>query len=49
MSAKQGGALKNGCTTEEIGEAMTMVGIDAGIPDGVEGFRSAEIVLAEID
>jgi len=34
---------------EEIRHAMTMVGIYAGIPAGVEGFRSAEIVLAEID
>ncbi|MEQ9177092.1 MAG: carboxymuconolactone decarboxylase family protein [Alphaproteobacteria bacterium] len=43
------GALNNGCTPEEIRHAMTMVGIYAGIPAGVEGFRSAEIVLSEID
>jgi 4-carboxymuconolactone decarboxylase len=41
------GALNNGCSVEEIRHAMLMVSAYSGIPAGVEGFRSAEIVLKE--
>jgi 3-hydroxyisobutyrate dehydrogenase len=35
------GALTNGCSPEEIREALLQVAIYAGIPAGVEGFRTA--------
>jgi 4-carboxymuconolactone decarboxylase len=41
------GALNNGCSIEEIRHALLMVAAYSGIPAGVEGFRSAEIVLKE--
>lgn len=43
------GALRNGCTREEIREALIHLAIYAGIPAGVEGFRLARQVLAEVD
>jgi 4-carboxymuconolactone decarboxylase len=42
-----GGALNNGCSVEEIRHAMLMVAAYCGIPAGVEGFRSAEMVLED--
>ena len=42
-----GGAVNNGCSVDEIRQAMTIVGAYAGIPAGVEGIRSAEAVLKE--
>ncbi|MCP3730609.1 carboxymuconolactone decarboxylase family protein [Sphingomonas sp. MG17] len=41
------GAVNNGCSADEIRQAMTIVGAYAGIPAGVEGIRSAEGVLKE--
>jgi 4-carboxymuconolactone decarboxylase len=41
------GAVNNGCTVEEIRQAMLLVGAYCGIPAGVEGVRSAEAVLTE--
>ena len=41
------GALNNGCSVEEIQQALLLVGAYCGIPAGVEGFRSAEAVLNE--
>jgi 4-carboxymuconolactone decarboxylase len=41
------GAVNNGCTVEEIQQAMLLVGAYCGIPAGVEGVRSAEAVLKE--
>lgn len=43
------GALRNGCSREEIREALIHLSIYAGIPAGVEGFRLARQVLAEVD
>ena len=43
------GALRNGVTREEIREALIHLSIYAGIPAGVEGFRLAKTVLAEVD
>ncbi len=43
------GALRNGCTREEIRETLIQVAIYAGIPAGVEAFRIARKVLAEED
>jgi 4-carboxymuconolactone decarboxylase len=41
------GALRNGCTAEEIRDALIQVAIYAGIPAGVEAFRIARKVLTE--
>jgi 4-carboxymuconolactone decarboxylase len=41
------GALRNGCTHEEIRETLMQVAVYAGIPAGVEAFRIARKVLAE--
>jgi 4-carboxymuconolactone decarboxylase len=41
------GALRNGCTPEEIRDTLFQVAIYAGIPAGVEAFRIARKVLAE--
>ena len=41
------GALRNGCTPEEIRDALIQVAIYAGIPAGVEAFRIARKVLME--
>lgn len=41
------GALRNGCTREEIKETLLQVAVYAGIPAGVEAFRIARKVLAE--
>lgn len=41
------GALRNGCSKEEIREALLHVAIYCGIPAGSEAFRSAKEVFAE--
>jgi 4-carboxymuconolactone decarboxylase len=41
------GALRNGCTPEEIRETLLQVAVYAGIPAGVDAFRVARKVLDE--
>ena len=41
------GALRNGCTPEEIRDTLLQVTIYAGVPAGVEAFRVARKVLVE--
>lgn len=41
------GALRNGCSLDEIRETLIQVAVYAGIPAGVEAFRLARKVLAE--
>jgi len=41
------GALKNGCTKEEIREVLLQVAVYCGMPAGVEGFRLAREVFEE--
>jgi 4-carboxymuconolactone decarboxylase len=41
------GALRNGCTPDEIRDTLIQVAVYAGIPAGVEAFRIAKKVLAE--
>lgn len=41
------GALRNGCTHDEIRETLIQAAVYAGIPAGVEAFRVARKVLAE--
>ena len=43
------GALRNGCSLEEIRETLIQVGIYAGIPAAVGAFRIARRILAEDD
>src|SRR5215216_3755262 len=43
------GALKNGVTREEIREIFLQVAIYCGVPAGVDSFRIAREVFAEID
>jgi len=41
------GALRNGCTPEEIRDTLIQVAVYAGIPAGVEAFRIARKVLLD--
>lgn len=43
------GAVRNGCTRDEIADALIQLAIYAGIPAGVEAFRLANEVFQEID
>jgi 4-carboxymuconolactone decarboxylase len=41
------GALRNGCTLEELRETLLQITVYAGAPAGVSAFRAARRVLAE--
>lgn len=41
------GALRNGCTSVEIREALLQAGVYGGVPAAVDAFRVAKEVLAE--
>lgn len=41
------GALRNGCTLEEIRETLIQVAVYAGVPAGVAAFRAARRVLED--
>jgi 4-carboxymuconolactone decarboxylase len=41
------GALKNGCTKEEIAEVLLQAGVYCGVPAAVDAFRNAREVFAE--
>lgn len=41
------GALRNGCTAEEIQEVLLQAGIYAGVPAAIDGFRVATRILEE--
>jgi len=43
------GALTNGATREEIREVLLQVAIYCGVPAGVDAFRNAREVFAELD
>ena len=42
------GALTNGCSLDELKEVLTQITIYCGVPAGVEAFRVARKVLAEL-
>jgi 4-carboxymuconolactone decarboxylase len=42
------GAVTNGCTEEEIQEALLQAMVYCGAPAGLESFRVAERVLGEL-
>jgi 4-carboxymuconolactone decarboxylase len=41
------GALRNGCTNDELKDALFHVAVYAGVPAGVSGFKIARRVIAE--
>lgn len=41
------GALRNGCTLDELRETLIQIAVYAGIPAGVDAFRIARKVLSE--
>ncbi len=41
------GALRNGCTVEEIREVLLQVAVYCGVPAGIEAFRAAEEVIGD--
>jgi 4-carboxymuconolactone decarboxylase len=43
------GALRNGCTKEEIQEVLLQVACYAGVPAGVDSFRVAREAIAEFE
>jgi 4-carboxymuconolactone decarboxylase len=43
------GALRNGCTQDEIQDTLIQMAIYAGVPAGVEAFRLAKEVFAEVE
>ncbi len=43
------GAVNNGCSREEIQEALLQAAIYCGVPAGMEAFRIAEATLDELD
>lgn len=42
------GAVKNGCTKEEIREVLLHVGVYAGLPASIDAFRTAKKVIDEL-
>ena len=42
------GAVRNGCTKEEIREVLLHVGVYAGLPASIDAFRTAKKVLDEL-
>lgn len=41
------GALRNGCSVEEIREVLLQTAIYAGVPAAIEAFRTAEAIINE--
>jgi 4-carboxymuconolactone decarboxylase len=41
------GALRNGCSVEELRETLVQIAVYVGVPAGVEAFRIAKRVLSE--
>jgi len=39
------GALRNGCTKEEIQEVLLQAAVYVGVPAGIEAFRAAEEII----
>ena len=43
------GAIKNGCSIEEIKETLLQIGIYCGVPAAVEAFRIGKRVIDEME
>ncbi len=41
------GALRNGCTTDEIREVLLQAAVYCGVPAGIEAFRAAEEAIGD--
>lgn len=48
LQAHVRGAINNGCTRAEIQEALLQAAVYAGMPAGIDAFRSAEAVLSSL-
>ena len=49
LEAHLRGALRNGCTRDEIREVFLQTAIYCGVPAAVDSFRTARLVFAEQD
>ena len=49
LAAHVRGAVRNGCTREEIQEVLLQVAVYCGIPAGMEAFRVAEAALEQAE
>jgi 4-carboxymuconolactone decarboxylase len=47
LKAHTRGALRNGCSVQEIKEVFLQCAVYAGVPSGMEAFRAAQPVIAE--
>lgn len=47
LSLHLGGALRNGCSKEEIREVILQVGIYAGVPAAIDAMQKFKIILNE--
>lgn len=43
------GAIRNGCTEQEVAEVLLQAAVYAGIPAGVDGFRVARQAIEELE
>ena len=43
------GALNNGCSRDEIMETFLQAAVYCGVPAGIDSFRTAKAVFAELD
>ncbi len=48
LKAHTRGALRNGCSVQEIKEVFLQCAVYAGVPSGMEAFRAAQPVIAEL-
>ena len=49
LKAHTRGALRNGCSVQEIKEVFLQCAVYAGMPSGMEAFRAAQPVIAEFE
>ncbi|WP_428390990.1 carboxymuconolactone decarboxylase family protein [Lichenicoccus sp.] len=49
LKAHVRGAVRNGCTMEEIREVLLQVAVYAGVPAAIDSFRAAREVLDEVE
>jgi 4-carboxymuconolactone decarboxylase len=49
LKAHVRGAIRNGCTKDEIKEVFLQVAIYCGVPAAIDSFRNARAVFEEMD
>ena len=47
LKAHVRGALRNGCTVEEIQEVLLQTTVYCGVPAGIEAFRAAKVAIED--